>query len=279
MIMIAAPESSEAFQSVQSNNGVTGWVQKGLPEGLFSEFIRDPGRFLDVPSPQVLKSERKVRVIRQTLIDHEGMPREVVIKQFHYSSLRRRVGSFLTPSSAARCVRGALLLKQYGFGTANPLAVFEYRTWRNWGISYYITDEIKESFTLPAFWRDVLPTLSRKQALRKRREVLGEVARLCYRLHSLGIYHGDFKGSNILIRPGDDGEWQCFLVDVDRIRKSRRLRWSKRVKNLVQLYRTLGRRMSIRDKIFFLKRYSEFSCLLRKDRKNLARKVLALSTE
>jgi tRNA A-37 threonylcarbamoyl transferase component Bud32 len=157
------------------------------------------------------------------------------------------------------------------------LAVFEWRDWKRLGTSYCISEEVRDSQSLPAFWQDIPIVSSKERVSQERREVLREVASHFYRLHSRDIYHQDLKGENILIRKSGTGEWQCFFIDVDGVRKSRRLSQSKKVKNLAQLYRTLGKRLNITNKMFFLKCYGELFSLSRQDRKTLAQRVLSMS--
>jgi serine/threonine protein kinase len=176
-------------------------------------------------------------------------------------------------------LQGALLLKGKGFDTARPFAALEHRGWRNTGISYYVAEEVADGQSLSAFWRDVVPTFSSETAPDKKRQILTVVASLFHRLHSQGIYHGDLKGSNILIRERDEGTWQCFLVDVDSVRKRRRLSWIRRIKNLVQLCNSAGRYFDVGEKTFFLNHYADLFHLPSDRRKTLASKVLSMSRE
>ncbi|MBI2359518.1 MAG: glycosyltransferase [Deltaproteobacteria bacterium] len=201
----------------------------------------------------------------------------VIIKQFRYPGLWRRLGFLFASSPAFGSMRGALLLQSNEIGTARPVAALEDRTWKNRGTSYYVAEEVKDSRSLSAFWRYALPELPPEERRLKKRLVLRKVADLFARLHSLGIYHRDLKGSNILIRGWDGDPCECFLIDVDGLRQRRRLGWSRRIKNLVQINCTLGRRLSQRDRIYFFRRYAESSLLPGERRKLLMRKIQALT--
>ncbi len=277
MKFLSGLEVTDDFALVRSENGLTGWIRKDLPGDLFRNLIPDPDRFFSDPSAQILKNESKVQVIKQTLKGRDGVARSLVIKRYRYSYFFRRLGFIFLSSPAVRSLKGALLLKRDGIDTADPLAALEHRRWGHLGTSYSVAEEVQGSQSLPVYWKDGLANYSSEKVLRRRQPVLRKVASLFHQLHSRGIYHRDLKGSNILIRKWDTGKWECFLVDVDRVRKSRRLCWSKKVKNLVQLHRSLGRRFSNRDKIFFLKLYADLSLLSRKNRKALARTILAAS--
>ncbi len=270
-------DRSEEFSFVTPRKGLIGWIRKDLPEDLFLYFIRDPEGVFHDPSSKPLKDGPRTKVVKQTLTGRGGLTRDVVIKRFHYSSFWRRLASCFFASRATRSLEGALVLESAGVDTAIPLAAFEYRDWENLGTSYCISEEVKNSQSLPAFWKDISAVSSKERAFRERREVLREVAFHFYRLHSREIYHQDLKGGNILIRRSDTGKWRCFFIDVDGVWRNRRLSQSKKVKNLAQLYRTLGKLLNITNKVFFLKCYAELFSLSRQERKTLAQRVMSLS--
>lgn len=268
---------TDEFMYTRSEAGLVGWVRKDIPRNLFADFIRDPEGFFRDPSHRPLKDGPRTKVVKQTLTGLGGQTRDVVIKRFHYSSFWCRLGARFFSSRATRSLKGALVLESAGVDTATPLAAFEYQNWENLATSYSINEEVKNSQSLPAFWRDISAVSSKERTFQERREVLREVALHFYRLHSREIYHQDLKGENILIRRSGKGKWQCFFIDVDGVWKSRRLSQSKKVKNLAQLYRTLGKLLNITNIVFFLKCYAELFPLSRQERKTLAQRVLSLS--
>lgn len=268
---------TDEFMYTCSETGLAGWIRKDLQGDHFGNFFRDPERFLKDPSSQILKNGQKVQVIRRTLNTDKGKVHNVIIKRFCYPSVFRRLMYFLIPSPASRCLKGASVLESNGIPTAVPLAALEHRNWKDLGISYYVAEEIADSHPLSVFWGDVLPTLSMNRSVKERRKILGEVAGLFHKLHSRGIYHQDLKGSNILVQAEGSDHYRCTLVDVEGVTKRNRLSWRKRVKNLVQLNRTLGKRLNLTDKAFFLKYYADLFSLSRQERKTLAQRVLSLS--
>jgi hypothetical protein len=82
------------------------------------------------------------------------------------------------------------------------------------------------------------------------------VAGLFQKLHAQQIYHGDLKDANILVAARcDSRSTELFLLDLDGVRRYTRLGQRRRIKNLVQLYRTLGRSVPPPQRLFFLKCY------------------------
>ncbi|HEY2989805.1 MAG TPA: lipopolysaccharide kinase InaA family protein [Candidatus Binatia bacterium] len=260
------------FRFTAARGDLLGRVRSDLPQGLFAHFMQDPEAFFTDPSARVLKNGTKTRVIQWTLADLRGAPCEVVIKRFHYPSLPRRLGGLVLQSPAARSLDGALLLRQRGFQTPEPMAAFEFRNLKRGGTSYYISAAARDAHSLQSFWDKVVPAMARRKRLAVTRSLLRDLARLLSGLHSMGIYHRDLKGSNILIREWETDRRQFFLVDLDRIEQRRRLSLGKKIKNLLQVKRGAW---SMKERIYFYTRYAELVCASKKEAKAFVRKVLA----
>lgn len=263
------------FVTSASTHRLACWIRKDLPKDLLTGFIRDPEAFFRGPSVRFLKKGSKSQVVQHTLTAGEGKAWEVIIKRVQYRALWRRLCFFLLPSPAVRSLRSAVLLKAWGILTPPPLAALEWRDWRRVGTSYYFVEEVEASQSLPTLWMDAPPTFSRKEVFKEKRRILRSLATLFHRLHSRGIYHQDLKAGNILIRNSGSDGWLFYLIDIDGVRKCRRLSWFKRVKNLVQMYRTFGEHLSVNEKAVFLKYYSDLFSLPVDRRKAIAGKVLS----
>ena len=73
-------------------------------------------------------------------------------------------------------------------------------------------------------------------------------------LHAAGIYPQDLRGANVLVTGEEPPRF--VLVDLDRVRRYRRLSWRRRRKNVVQVHRSVGRGASLaRERLRFLRRY------------------------
>lgn len=263
------------FRFIAVGNGLVGWVRNDLPQELLVDLVRDPKIFFSAPASEILKNVRKATVIRRVVNDREGVARRVIIKRFHPGSLLRRAGSLIVPSRAARCLRAALLLKKAGIETASPLVALESRKWKGLGASYYMSEELTSVQSLRALLKHILSAFPQTEGRLLKFRLLRGVARLFYQLHASGIYHRDLKGSNILVCGWESPRWELLLVDLDGVSRMGYLWRSRRIKNLVQLCRI--RSWSVRDKIYFLKNYSDLFPLEKAGRKRLWRKVLALS--
>ena len=274
MTAVLRGKAADEFRFVSAANGLVGRVRKDLPENLFAEFMRDPDGLMDQASSLTVKDGHKAKVVRHTIQDGKGVRFNVMTKRFHYRTGLRRLGFFFFPSPALRCLRGALLLKSMGVLVPAPLAALEYRSWKNLGTSYYVTEEVGDSHSLREFWRLAVRPLPRKKRPGVRRAILRDLARLLAELHSMNIYHRDLKTSNILVQGGEGVERRVFLVDLDRVQERLRLPLSKRVNNLLQVRRRGPRP---REQIYFFLRYAERCCPSKKEARALVRRIMARS--
>lgn len=271
MTVIFHGKDAEEYRFISAPNGLTGWIRKDLPEEFFAEFVRDPGGFLDGPSAQVLKDDGKTKVVQIKFSGPSGAAPEVVVKRFRYSSPLRRLGFLFSASPGLRSLQGALLLKRKGFYTAAPLAAFEFRNWNDLGTSYYITEAIGDSCSLRSFWMEAAPALARGEKIRLGRSVVRQAAELFARLHAEGIYHGDLKGSNILMQDWKSGQRRFFLIDLDRVTERGPLSRAKRIKNLLQIKVSWG----ARERVYFYLRYAALYCSSKPEAKALVLRALA----
>ena len=130
--------------------------------------------------------------------------------------------------------------------------------------------------SLRVLWQRTLPALPRAATIRKRMQVLRDVAVLFHELHSSGIYHQDLKGTNILLREDKVNQsHRFFLVDVGEVRQQRSVPWKGRIRNLVQMCQIPGRFWLLRERRFFLKSYADRCGLSKAGRKALVHEVSA----
>jgi serine/threonine protein kinase len=241
----------------------------GLDEALLSQ--SDP--FVQ-PRCRVVKNEKKIRVgFMPMRIGREI--KNVYIKQHNALSLGHRLASFFLPSAALRSLAGAVTLLQAGYATARPVAAVEHRRRGVLVKSLYFSEEIPEAKAVDTFWRENLITLRGTGGYRARRAFLRALAHLLSSLHKQDIYHNDLKASNILIRnelrPHEQASMDGLfsLIDLQGLKRCLYVSKRRRIKNLAQLARTLGRFLSRSEKLFFLNAYGEFSAIGRQQKRTL----------
>lgn len=169
---------------------------------------------------------------------------ELVLKRYRERTLARVLETAALGSGAARMRRGAARLRAAGFDAPEVVAVLERRRFGLPIASCAITVRVPGP-PLDALWR--------ARAGSARRRLTTAFADYLRAVHAAGVYPQDLRGANVLVPTEDPPRF--VLVDVDRVRRYRRLSWRRRRKNLVQVHRSVGRGAPLRDAVRFLRRY------------------------
>jgi Glycosyl transferase family 2/Lipopolysaccharide kinase (Kdo/WaaP) family len=219
------------------------------------------------PQARVLKQDRGTTV---TLL---LLPTGAVVIKYHRLQTWRRWGDALWHGSPARRAwQGAQLLAAKGFAVPRPLAAFEKRVAGTLRESWYCSEGLQTQIPLDLYWRDRQKHWTRQQ----RRAFLQSLAEFLRMFHRAGLYAGDMRDANLLVEDGGGTQWQFYLVDLDRVVHKARLSQKRRLKNLVQLERTLGRRVRVSERLFFLYQYLGVPLPPRAQRRTLLRRLLRL---
>lgn len=229
------------------------WVAKDLDGDPKVELLANPDVLFSRPECEIIKDQRKIKVGRLPL-KIGGRVKRIYLKRYNVFSWRYRLGSLFMPSGALHSWVGAGILMRAGFRTGQPLAAIECRTWGMLQKSFYVSGEISGGLTLGAFWDTKVSELDPKQVWRFKNSVINEVAQLFRSLHQKNIYHNDLKEANIIVRE-QEGMRRYYFTDLERVSLRRRLSRRRRVKNLVQIDRTLGRTFSRGRRLCFLREY------------------------
>jgi hypothetical protein len=222
----------------------------------FSTLFCVPGRpeLLHIPSG-TLAHGAPSRVLKQgkgTTVTLLSLPTgAVVVKHYRATSWRRRADTVLHGSPARRAWRGAQLLPAWGFLVPRPLAAFERRgagvVWE----SIYVSEGLLTQIPLNVYWC----TRSHQWSRRQKSTFLRALAGFVRALHERGLYLGDLKDENLLVEESHVSQWRFYLVDLDRVRRFSSLTQRRRLKNLVQLERTLGHNARLSERLAFLYAY------------------------
>jgi tRNA A-37 threonylcarbamoyl transferase component Bud32 len=250
------------------------WLNVGYDDDAFVERLRDAdGLFADTGC-QIVKDEMKTKVGRLSL-SVAGATRSLFVKRYNAFSLRHKLASPFVHSGAFRSLRGAAILGAANIACARPVAAVENRRAGALMKCFFITEEITGGMTVDARWRQQLRDLAGQQGVLSRRSFLAQLARLFNCLHAAGIYHNDLKDANILAVSGGSATlFQFALLDLDGVASKGRLNARRKIKNLVQINRTLGRHLRRSDKLFFLKSYLGAAFAERRARRELMVSVL-----
>jgi serine/threonine protein kinase len=230
-------------------------VVRALVQRLIPNVVSDPDYFFDLPGCEIIKDQRKIKVARVRIEIH-GDVKTVFVKRYNAFSWRYRFTSFFRSSGAVRSLNGAAILAGSGIRTLRPLAAVESRSWGMLNRSFFLSEEIEGSKTVDAYWQEELVPVKGKEGMQRRKRFLRAMGELFRSLHKQGLYHNDLKDANILVCPDLPSNAERFyLVDLEDIRRYRRLNRRRQVKNLVQLNRSLGPYLRSTDKLRFLASY------------------------
>ncbi|WP_281228503.1 Kdo domain containing protein [Flavobacterium aquiphilum] len=163
-----------------------------------------------------------------------------VIKLFELGGLTMNIKSFKTPnlinkiayryfrkSKARRSFEFATLLLEKGIGTPQPLAYLENYDWIGLKDSYYASEHLECDLT----YRELVEIPSYPD----HENILRQFTRFSYSLHQKGIEFKDHSPGNTLIKKNAEGEYDFFLVDLNRMSFHEKMSFDLRMKNLRRL--------------------------------------------
>jgi tRNA A-37 threonylcarbamoyl transferase component Bud32 len=156
----------------------------------------------------------------------------VVVKTVEARGLGSRLAERLLGSAAERHRRAADALLAQGIRTPVPLATDERRGPRGRRSSVVSRAVVEGERLKPLFVR---------LGARDRRRCARALGRFVARLHETRTYVPDLRDANLLVVSEGDGGFGFVIVDLDRVRRTRRpLSERRRRANLIQLDRTIG---------------------------------------
>jgi tRNA A-37 threonylcarbamoyl transferase component Bud32 len=209
----------------------------------------DPDHLLTDLACTIVKMQRKVIVGRIALGGET-----IYVKRYTVFAARVALASVWQRSPAFRAFEAAGRLAALGFATPAVVAAVERRRAGVLRKSFFLTREVEGAVAADVRWQAILgdPYPARRRAAR--RALARGLGELFARLHAAGVRHPDLKDANILVR-GTPEAPAFVLLDLERVSVAGTVRRRQRVKNLVQLARTLGRLATATDRVRFLAAY------------------------
>nr|WP_315252775.1 Kdo domain containing protein [uncultured Flavobacterium sp.] len=179
---------------------------------------------LDFASAGKLFGDGKRNVIK--LFDLDGMT--INIKSFKIPNLINKIAyRYFRKSKARRSFEYATVLLEKGIGTPQPIAFFENYNWLGLKDSYYVSEHLQCDLT----YRELLEIPDYPD----HDNILRQFTRFSYELHQKGIEFKDHSPGNTLIKKNIQGEYDFFLVDLNRMNFHEKMSFELRMKNLCRL--------------------------------------------
>ena len=230
------------------------WADPKVLANIGPDLIANPDLLFARADCKIIKDQLKIKVGHINL-KIDGIVTGIYIKRYNTFSIRYRIASLVLRSGAVKSLRGARILSQAGIATSKPLAVIEVRSRGMLDSSFFLSEEIVLGKTADRYWRETLARIRGIEGFRCRRNFLRNLAKLFRQLHQGRIYHNDLKDANIFVAARVAGEERFFLLDLEGVRSCWYIPKRRRIKNLVQLNRTLGKLLTRSRKLSLLKTY------------------------
>lgn len=160
------------------------------------------------------------------LFDLEGT--QINIKSFKVPNLINTIAyKYFRKSKARRSFEFANILLENKIGTPQPIAYFENTTFLGLKDSYYISEHLECDLTFRELVE--IPDFPENEI------ILRQFTRFSYDLHQKGIEFLDHSPGNTLIKKGNNGNYEFFLVDLNRMLFHGKMTFEVRMKNLCRL--------------------------------------------
>jgi len=160
------------------------------------------------------------------LFELEG--KTINVKSFKVPSFYNKiVYKFFRKSKARRSYEYANRLLKYGIGTPQPIAFAENFSFIGLNKSYYISEHLESDLT----FRELVENPDYPD----HENILRQFIRFSYNLHENGIEFLDHSPGNTLIKKDEEGNYQFFLVDLNRMNFYQKIDFEMRMKNLSRL--------------------------------------------
>lgn len=160
------------------------------------------------------------------LFDLDG--KTVNVKSFKVPNfVNRVVYNFFRRSKAERSYEFATRLLEKGIGTPQPIAYFENFDTLLLADSYYISEHLQCDLT----YRELIT----EPDYPEHDIILRQFVRFSFNLHENGIEFLDHTPGNTLIKKISDGQYEFFLVDLNRMNFHSSMSLAQRIDNLSKL--------------------------------------------
>lgn len=160
------------------------------------------------------------------LFELEGMTMN--IKSFKIPSLINKIAyRYFRKSKARRSFEYATLLLEKGIGTPQPIAYLENYDWIGLKDSYYASEHLQCDLT----YRELVEIPDYPD----HENILRQFTRFSYSLHQKGIEFKDHSPGNTLIKKNVEGQYDFFLVDLNRMDFHEKMSFEQRMNNLRRL--------------------------------------------
>ncbi len=150
------------------------------------------------------------------------------IKSFKVPHLINKIiYQYFRKSKAKRSFEYAKKLIENGIGTPEPIAYLENSDFIGLKDSYYVSEHLEADLT----YRELVEIPNYPDS----ENILRQFTRFSYNMHQKGIEFKDHSPGNTLIKKNENGTYDFFLVDLNRMEFHNEMSFKLRMKNLCRL--------------------------------------------
>lgn len=230
----------ERFDKIREGN-TTLYIHKNFRNDTFEQALLNSGKELEERYQlTAIRSSRFARVYKLT-VRFNGTNKGVYFKQYLCRSLWDFMKHFARANRAERAFKASEMLGKNGFDSPAIIAMGK-------TANFLVTLEIENAKQIYQFISE------NKLNTRDKRELIRAFGRTVGQMHAKGIFHGDLRLGNILVRQEND-HWRFFFLDNERTRKFYHLPAMLRLKNLVQVNMLPPTAISNTDRMRFFSEY------------------------
>ena len=170
----------------------------------------------------------------------------IFLKRYNNKGFAFTLRYFFRRARAFRAWESAFWLKELAIPTPEPLIAIEYKTGLILNKGFLFTECIDNTITPNEFYKDCMKNNDLFANFAK------TVAEYLFKMHSHGIFHGDFKLYNIYIQKKDN-EYKFGLWDLDSLKKKSFLGKTDKLidkdfKRLIRSFKEIKEELNISDK-------------------------------
>lgn len=217
----------------------------------------------------LLQDDRRVASSRNTscrLACVEGSP--FFLKLYRPRRLLDKL-YVLRKSRSQRAWEGGMLLIEKGFMTPSLIAQGDIIKGCFVEKTFLITGAIEGSLNLYEY----LETFTKGGSIEKKREFFAAMGALIGRLHTAGIFHGDLRPGNVLVKASGE-DIQFYFIDNERTKLfPGGIPLRLRIKNLVQINMIVMPQVTSSDRMRFFNAYLSENRELKTGARELMRRV------
>ena len=175
---------------------------------------QDEGTYFLAPSRNSIK-----------LFDFDG--KKINIKSFKIPNLINKIAyAYFRKSKAQRSYEYASILQEKNIGTPQPIGYLQHYNWLGITNSFYISEQLNCDLTFRELEQIDYPDAE---------NIIRQFIRFTYSLHQNGIEFLDHSPGNTLIIKRENGLYDFYLVDLNRMKFHNKMDFETRMKNLSKI--------------------------------------------